>query len=38
MLLGTPEMIDAAEHLRKALEDADLVPASGIKPELKLDK
>ena len=38
MLLGTPEMIDAAEHLRKALEDADLVPESDIKPELKLDK
>src|SRR5699024_7091547 len=30
MLLGTPEMIDAAEHLRKALEDADLVPQAAL--------
>lgn len=37
MLLGTPEMIDAAEHMRKALEDEELVPESSIEPELELD-
>ena len=29
---SSPLNIDAAESLRKALEEADLVPASGITP------
>jgi len=37
MTRGTPLNVDAAETLRQALEQHDLVPESSITPELELD-
>lgn len=37
MTRGTPLMVDAAEHLRKALEEDGLLPESSIEPRLQLD-
>lgn len=38
MWTNGPLNVDAAEHLRKSLEDAQLAPESSIQPQLQLDQ